>query len=84
MATCRPRHHRSLTGVALRDVAFGGAQVAHQFATPAGPQATSARTAHCWESWKAWCAWKVGAIPRSATRAGRGIAGPRPPQRAAR
>jgi hypothetical protein len=48
---------------------------------PHGPmaQAMSARTAHCWESWKARCAWQVGAIPSSATRAGRRIAGPRPP-----
>jgi hypothetical protein len=44
-------------------------------------QAMSARTAHCWESWKARCAWQVGAIPSSATRASRRIAGPRPPVR---
>jgi hypothetical protein len=82
----RGPNHGSLSACELavrdapRDVACGGKQIASPPATrrPVA-QATSARTAHCWESWKSRCAWQVGAIPRSATRAGRRIAGPRPP-----
>lgn len=64
---------------APRDVTYGGAQIASQAAARAGGSGDVGAHGPRWESWKARCAGKVGAIPSSATRVGRPIAGPRPP-----